>query len=185
MRHRTEKAAVLACLALASCGPTNVDPIDKNTRNRIAVCSAGIGLDLSSELQAELSEFSLGGTLSAKTRQQIRGTIFNDTSISDIERSAAFDAYLACIRQQTQLDHYIETLESRRQVVLRELLVGGLPNSEVESIADLTSRHITATRTGNYVLASDLYRQITLAISEAQRERPNLDQAGDLLYSPS
>lgn len=175
-------AAVLISLTLAGC--IRQDLVDQDTRNRIAVCSAGIGLTLSAGLRAELAAFEKGGTLSAEARQEIRGAIFGDADLGEAATTQAFDGYLACIRQETALIQYIAVLENRRTILLADLQAAGLPEAEVAAFADLTQRHIAATRTGNLVLASDLYRQITLAIAKARQSDPDVEDDG-LLYMPS
>ncbi|MCR8826961.1 hypothetical protein [Pseudosulfitobacter koreensis] len=159
-----------------------VDLVDADTRNRIAVCSAGIGLELSADLQAELSEFALSGSLSAAARSEIRGTMFGGADLSDAATAQAFESYIGCIRQETRLFEYIAVLENRRAVLLRELESLGVDDARLDSLARSTSQHIEATRTGNLVLANDLYREITMALIELRRETTF---AGELLYIPS
>ncbi len=160
-KHKT--FAVSALLTVVGCSPTNT--LSEETKDLIALCSAGIGLKLDIGLSTELDLFANGGSISSETSNEIRGAIFRGSNLSDAEVERAYSNYLGCIRGEKRQDEYLALLELRRDTVRRELSALGVTPDEIESLTDLMSDHIAATRNKDTVLAHELHRKINFEIA--------------------
>lgn len=169
------RAFSLAVISLCACDrPPVVSP---PTADIVAICSAGYGVSLSSELKAEVNAVAQGGSISAELEQTLKGQIFAGADLSDANVLSGYQGYLDCVQQRQGRDDFIAALKTRRDLVLSFLSGRGYSNRELAELTGLIEQHIEATQSGQLQTAHDLHNQINfeiiaLGISSADSDGP-------------
>lgn len=97
MSTRPLRFALPALLLLAACG-NNDDPSGNAARATVTVCSGGLSSETSLRLQALIS--GSGGSLGGTVLTDIKGAIFDDSSMQGREKLEAYSKYLDCVRER-------------------------------------------------------------------------------------
>lgn len=165
----------LAAITLCACDPQ--PPVSGPTIDIVTLCSAGYGVSLSTEIAAEMDAVAIGGSVSAKLKQTLKGLIFAGADLSDANVLSGYDGYLDCVKQRTQRDDFIVALETRRDLILSFLSGRGYTNDDLAELTNLMGQHITATRNGQLQNAHELHNRINfeliaLGVSSAENEGP-------------
>lgn len=169
-------------LWLSACGDPN-SAIDERSRNIIAVCSAGVGIETSASLLAELNELRSGGELSVAAERELRGALFRDFEISSTNSVSVFEKYISCVRGEAATSQFVALLEARKTRILGDLTESGVSPFQIVEISSLMDDHIDATQQGQVTVAHALHVEVNMLLIDAYAD--NDFTAGEIeLYSP-
>lgn len=177
----------LLAVLIASCGIINPSDqslgVSDESRSRIAVCSAGIGLARETGLDAKLQLLASGARLSLSDEATLRGAVFEAALIGEQGFESTYRNYVDCISGELRLREYVDFLEIRRDRLLSFLVSSDVETSIEKGIGDLTKKHIDAVLSGDRILAHAIYEDISLQI-ESVRKTLDAESGAELQYAP-
>lgn len=182
-------SAAVAAILLSGCEHDAIN-VDSDVRDQIARCSGGIEVSLSGDLEASvIQDIATRGRLSASVSQRLQGVIFERLSPAD--RLPVYNAYLACLRGQAEIDSIVADVEGKWSKLGPLLITKQVSPPVVQKLLDLHQVELSGLRNYRLVEARQARKQIIIElakldseVAEAYGERRPLVQQADGVEEP-